>query len=69
MKIKVKQIKQMKKQLKEIHELIKAKNFCVGISCYNCPLNIGFSRKDICYKSKIFEAVEKAQSKLNKAGI
>ena len=65
MKIKVKQLKQMKKQLKEVQELIKAEYFCKGIACYNCPLEIG---RDSCYKSRIFDATDKALDKLNKAG-
>ena len=65
MKLKVKQIKQMKKQLKEVQELIKSKNFCKGILCDDCPLDI---KARVCHKSKIFEAVDKALSKLNKVG-
>ncbi len=70
MKIKLKQIKLMKKQLKEVQELIKSKNFCTGINCDDCPLDIknGFSREDVCYKSKIFDAVDKTLNKLYKAG-
>ena len=69
MKIKVKQLRQMKKQLKEVQELIKAKNFCAGIACYSCPLKIGFARRVSCYKSRMFNTIDKALDKLSRVGV